>query len=68
MTHATRDHGPGQTQKDEALRVCQHILKDLKTLVDVSTLKRGMLKGLHQIEEGTNPFEVQMLNRMPKKF
>jgi len=33
-------------------------MKDFKTLVDISTLKRGMPKGPDQIEEGRNPFEV----------
>jgi hypothetical protein len=63
LTHAPGNHGAGQTQKDEAFRIGKHFPKDLKTLKDVPALKRGVPKGLNQIENGMNLFKVTVLDR-----
>jgi len=68
FAHAARDHGSGQTEKDEAPRVSEHLSIGLKALIDVPTLKRGMSKGLNHLVEGMNLLKIQMLNRTTQKF
>jgi hypothetical protein len=64
--HAARDHRSGEAEEDDAFRVIEHLAEDLKAFINIPALKGGVLKGLDQIEEGLNPFEVQMANRFLK--
>jgi hypothetical protein len=64
--HAARDHRSGEAEEDDAFRVIEHLPEDLKTFINIPALKRGVLKGLDQIEEGLDPLEIQMSNRFPK--
>jgi hypothetical protein len=56
--HPTRDHCPGQTHKDNALRVLEHFQENFKTLKNVSALKRGALEGFDQVEKAFGFLEI----------
>jgi len=43
-------------------------LEDFKASVDISTLKRGMLEALNQIQKAPHPFQIEMANRFLKDF
>jgi hypothetical protein len=58
LAHATGDHRSGETQKDNALGIPEHLSEDFKASVDISALKRGMLEGLNEVENALNSFEV----------
>jgi hypothetical protein len=58
LAHATGDHRSGETQKDDALGIPEHLLEDFKASVDISALKGGMLEGLNQVEKALNSLEV----------
>jgi hypothetical protein len=46
----------------------QHFSKNLKTSVKISTLKRGVLKGLNQIIQGSRFLRIQGFNGMSQKL
>jgi hypothetical protein len=58
LTHTPRDHRPGETQEDNALRILEHLAKDFKASIDIPALKGGMLEGLNQFEKVLNALEV----------
>ncbi len=66
--HPPWDHGSGETQKDDALRIIKHLSENFKAFKDIPALKRGVLEGLDQIEQGLNPIEIQMPDRFLKNF
>src|SRR4030043_693723 len=53
-----REHGPGQPHEDNAGWIIEHLSKNIKTLKNISALKRGVLEGLDKIEKAFRPFEV----------
>jgi len=56
--HPAWDHGPRQPHENNAGWIIEHLLKNLKTLKDISALKGGVLEGLDQIEKAFRPFEI----------
>jgi hypothetical protein len=58
LAHATWDHGSGEAQENDALRIFEHLPEDFKASVDISALKGGMLEGLNQVEKALNSLEV----------
>jgi len=58
LAHATGNHRPGETQKDDAFGIREHLSEDFKASVDISALKGGMLEGLNQVEKALNSLEV----------
>jgi hypothetical protein len=68
VAHPSWDHRPGQTQKDDAGRILEHLLENFKTSKEISALKRRVLEGLHQIEKAFCLFEADMLDGLLKEF
>jgi hypothetical protein len=68
LTHSTRNHGPGQTQEDNALGISKHPSENLETFKKIPALEGCILKGLNQIEKGIGLLNIQMLNRTLKKL
>jgi hypothetical protein len=66
-SHPARDHGSGQSQKDNAGRIAQHLSKHLKTFKEIPALERGVLKGLDQIVKTPGLFHIERPNGLVKK-
>ncbi len=50
LAHSARNHGAGESQENNTVRITKHLAIDFETLEDIPALKRGVLKGLDQIE------------------
>jgi hypothetical protein len=66
-SHPARDHGSGQSQKDDTGGIAQHLLKHLKTFEEIPALERGVLEGLHQIVKTLRLFHIERANGMVEK-
>jgi len=68
FAHPTRDHRSGEAKEDDALRVSEHLLKDIITSMDAPALKGGMFEGSDQIEETPGLRGVQMSDGLSEIF
>lgn len=68
LAHPARNHRTRQPQEDDALGITEHLSENFKAFKNIPALKRGVLKGLNQIEKVLDAVEIEMPDRFFKNF